>query len=253
MKQQSQDVPWIDFRLKKEMMDYLWSIIDNTINVDLIHPYGNKTPLAGNISKSVYIQDKDNCFFENVLTKMSEQLYYKNWNNYYDDVVITRSKPDPKFRLNRLWVNYQKQNEFNPPHNHSGEFSFVVFMKIPTHWKEQHALPFVVNSNEPSASNFQFLLGYGEGPFTYSFPLSPEDEGRMLFFPAWLVHQVFPFYGTEKERITISGNIGIPQKQITLSEKEKKLEEMEKQVTSLKEVIQHEKENDEEKTNSERV
>ena len=38
-------------------------------------------------------------------------------------------------------------------------------------------------------------------------PLSLEDEGRMLFFPAWLQHQVFPFYECEEERITISGNI----------------------------------------------
>ena len=29
----------------------------------------------------------------------------------------------------------------------------------------------------------------------------------MLLFPAWMVHQVFPFYGTEKDRITVSGNI----------------------------------------------
>ena len=42
---------------------------------------------------------------------------------------------------------------------------------------------------------------------TIEISLEPEDEGRMLFFPAWLSHQVFPFYGTDKERITISGNI----------------------------------------------
>jgi hypothetical protein len=29
----------------------------------------------------------------------------------------------------------------------------------------------------------------------------------MLFFPAWVSHQVFPFYGTDEERVTISGNI----------------------------------------------
>ena len=40
-----------------------------------------------------------------------------------------------------------------------------------------------------------------------AFPLSPKDAGRMLFFPAWLQHLVHPFYGTEEERITISGNI----------------------------------------------
>ena len=81
-------------------------------------------------------------------------------------------------------------------------------MKIPTHWKEQHALPFSANSNTPCASDFQFLIGQGNGTVpTIEISLSPEDEGRMLFFPAWLSHQVFPFYGTEEDRITISGNI----------------------------------------------
>ena len=37
--------------------------------------------------------------------------------------------------------------------------------------------------------------------------LSPEDEGRILFFPATLQHQVYPFYECEEERVTISGNI----------------------------------------------
>ena len=37
--------------------------------------------------------------------------------------------------------------------------------------------------------------------------MSPEDEGRMLFFPATLQHMVFPFYECEEERVTISGNI----------------------------------------------
>jgi hypothetical protein len=112
--------------------------------------------------------------------------------------------------MDKFWVNYQKQHEFNPPHNHNSGvgFSFVVFMKIPTHWKEQHALPFSANSNTPCASNFEFLLGYGTGQVqTIPFLLSPEDEGRMLFFPAWLKHQVYPFYECEEERVTISGNI----------------------------------------------
>jgi hypothetical protein len=82
-------------------------------------------------------------------------------------------------------------------------------MKIPTHWKEQHALPICVNSSSPSASDFQFVWTQkdSEELIFRNFSLSPEDEGRMLFFPSTLQHQVFPFYGTEEERITISGNI----------------------------------------------
>ena len=198
------DMPWLDVRLTEEAMNHLRNAMDISAprqkKID-------KTHLAGNISKSTYIQDKDNLFFETVLKELTEHLYYKDWNNYYN-VLLTKYKPPPVFKLYEMWANYQKQHEFNPPHNHSGLYTFVVFMKIPTHWKEQHALPFSADSNMPIASDFQFLIGQGNGTVpTIELSLSPEDEGRMLFFPAWLSHQVFPFYGTEEERITISGNV----------------------------------------------
>ena len=34
------------------------------------------------------------------------------------------------FKLQRLWVNYQKKYDFNPLHIHSGIFSFVIWVQI---------------------------------------------------------------------------------------------------------------------------
>ena len=34
-------------------------------------------------------------------------------------------------------------------------------------------------------------------------------EGNMVMFPSRLHHQVYPFYESDKERVSISGNIGI--------------------------------------------
>ena len=194
-------LPWLDLRLTEETMNYLWDIINNK-------PTVIKGDLAGNISKSMDIQDKDNWFYENVLKRCAETIYFKDWNTYYN-VHVAKSAPPPVFELKELWVNYQKQHEFNPPHVHQGGiFSFVVFMKIPTHWEEQHALSMSAESRTPAASDFQFLLGVQSGMVeSIKIHLSPEDEGRMFFFPAWVSHQVFPFYGTEEERITVSGNI----------------------------------------------
>jgi len=200
--------PWLDLQLSKEAMDHLW---------DMINQQG-PPPEAGSVlqrqasfggpnNKVNYIEDKDNWFYENVLIQISEQLYYKDWNNYYN-VHIGQSVPPPVFELKLLWVNYQKQHEYISPHNHGALFSFVVFMKIPTHWKEQRALPWLKNVAESRVSDFQFILGTGMGPVQeIPIPLCPEDEGRILFFPAWMWHQVFPIYECEKERITISGNI----------------------------------------------
>jgi hypothetical protein len=181
--------PWLDLRLTKEAMDHLWNSSH----------YGDaKETLVGHISRSEYIEDKDNWFYENVLKRCAETIYLKE-----------RSDPPPVFELKMLWVNYQKQHEFNPPHMHLGcIYTFVVFMKIPTHWKEQHTLPWLKDVSKPCASDFQFLLGQGRGSIQeINFSLCPEDAGRMLVFPAWLNHQVFPFYECEEERITISGNI----------------------------------------------
>ena len=233
--------PWWDMELSNEAIDHLWDIIDLQQGPN---PTDVQSSLAGNISKSSFIQDKENWFYENILKQMSESYYCKSWDNYYD-IVVSKSKPMPKFELKQIWSNFQKQHEFNPPHYHAGLYSFVIFMKIPTHWKEQHALPISANSTVPSASNFQFIQAFPGSPIvkTHDIPLSPEDEGRMLFFPSWLMHQVFPFYGTEEERITLSGNIIIQGsgEQHSLKEKEAVLAEMENQMKTFKEVIKQEK------------
>ena len=202
-----QNMPWIEARLSQEIMDYLW---------DRINQSDEEVNVTENM-KHKALDDKNNWFYENILKESTEYLYYKDWNNYYD-VHITKIRPPSIFTLREMWANFQKQHEFLPPHVHrNGEgFSFVVFMKIPTHWKEQHKTKFSVHVTDDTAyqplpncaSDFQFLLGQGQGTVqTIPIPLNPEDEGRLLFFPAWLMHQVFPFYGTEEERVTISGNI----------------------------------------------
>jgi hypothetical protein len=197
---------WLDLRLSNKAMNYLWDIID--IPTETQEERNCKNILVGNISKSHWIDDtKDNWLYDNILKHSAETLFFQDWNNYYNVHISKKIRP-PKFKLTEMWVNYQKQHEFNPPHYHAGTFSFVIFMKIPTHWKEQHALPISGNSNSPNASDFQFLTpGPGAIVDDVSLPLSPEDEGRMLFFPAAVTHQVFPFYGTEKERITVGGNV----------------------------------------------
>ncbi|SVB09384.1 uncharacterized protein METZ01_LOCUS162238 [marine metagenome] len=197
---------WYDVRLSKEAVNRCWE------NIEM---YGEKfaeidenNHLPSDYRKSEFIGDEDNWIFENVLKEYSEKMYYEDWKNHYD-VHIAKKYPPPKFKLGNFWVNYQNQTEFNPPHNHSGLYSFVIFMRIPTHWKEQHKLPMAINANNPCVSDFQLLQGSINSPILLSrnFFLCPEDEGRMLFFPAWLSHQVFPFYGTEETRITLSGNI----------------------------------------------
>ena len=53
---------------------------------------------------------------------------------------------------------------------------------------------------------FQYLSAIGES-VQHVIPMSPKDNGKMLFFSNSLPHIVYPFYGGDKERISIAGNL----------------------------------------------
>ena len=84
----------------------------------------------------------------------------------------------------------------------------MIWVKIPTDWREQHTLPISANSNSPGASNFEFSYTDMLGAITQNtFLLDKAAEGRMLFFPSGLMHNVYPFYNCSETRISISGNV----------------------------------------------
>ena len=163
--------------------------------------------LAGNLSSSLILVDTDNWFFDNVcLPTIGEYKEIFKESTAFNSQSIFKN--DIPCVLGQFWVNFQKQHEFNPMHNHSGVYSFVVFMKIPTVWKEQCEIPFVKESNSPKASAFEFVYTDIMGNISqYTYCLDSSFEGIMLFFPAEMMHMVYPFYNCEEERITISGNI----------------------------------------------
>ena len=158
--------------------------------------------LAGNIEESLILEDEDNTLLL-FLTPVVERYL-----NTVRVKISDHDKISTELKLETLWVNYQNQHEFNPNHNHFGLISFVIWMKIPTDWKEQHELPFAKNSNGPVASDFQFtytdIIGHVQD---YNIPMDSDKEGVILLFPSRLRHQVYPFYNCDKQRISISGNI----------------------------------------------
>ena len=85
--------------------------------------------LAGNISNSFNLDDKK--WFEESLITPCISIYNKAFDKFSEEFNPTILNKDCKFYLDRLWVNFQKKNEFNPIHNHSGLYSFVIWVKIP--------------------------------------------------------------------------------------------------------------------------
>ncbi len=196
---------WIETELDKEYIDFLWMILKEGKKKGDSH----KGHLAGNISNSFTIDDKQNYFFENVLRH--------HINGYVDEYCkhpfISQSNDKVvNFTLNAFWYNYQYKHEFNPSHRHSGVYSFVIWLKIPYHWEEQNKLSSLDGIKEidkkPGLFEFEYLNILGNIK-TFSYLLTPDYEGTMLFFPAALRHCVYPFYNTDEPRISISGNIAL--------------------------------------------
>ena len=193
------NVGWIETTLGSEIMDHLWKCIDNKKGDYRSH-------LAGNISESYQIEDENGWFSGNVIRQLLKK-YEESFGNMAKSVPTTLPHP---FCLESMWVNYQKKHEFNPLHDHSGVYSFVIWMKIPFDYEDQINLPNCKGSNHPLNSGFVFEYLDILGKMKYhNYGLSKGDEGNMLFFPSQLHHQVYPFYNCDETRISISGNIAL--------------------------------------------
>ena len=45
---------------------------------------------------------------------------------------------ESKFQLTALWINYMKAGDFNPPHEHAGDLSFVVYPEVPDELRQEN-------------------------------------------------------------------------------------------------------------------
>ena len=162
--------------------------------------------LAGNISSSLKIIDSKG-ILNPILTNLAK-TYQDKYGSPYHNLSMNKNYA---INIDSLWVNFQKKGEFNPPHNHTGAYSFVIWMKIPTNHKEQKELAIAKNSSSDlKISNFSFLYNDISGKLReYIYPMSKNKEGDILFFPSLLNHQVYPFYKDDNERISIAGNLGL--------------------------------------------
>ena len=115
-----------------------------------------------------------------------------------------------EFELDGLWVNKQKKYEFNPMHHHSGVLSFVIYVNIPYDLNEEDKVFPDISGKESYTSKFYFAYSDVLGrQRQLSLPVDKNWEGMMLMFPATLHHGVHPFYTSDEQRITISGNVQI--------------------------------------------
>ena len=138
--------------------------------------------------KFLFATMKDACI--EYLKKLIENNTAQSWDRIAGDAMPTREN----IHLTHSWVVSQYAGEYNPWHNHSGDFSAVLYLKIPPkmheEWKDHGFLEFAYGEAQ------DFRIG--------SFKVRPE-VGKLLVFPSYLKHYVYPFK-CEGERRSMSFN-----------------------------------------------
>ena len=158
--------------------------------------------LAGNIKREYQLIESKK-HIEKLLMPLVG-AYDRDFNYMKQLNIMTADVP---IVLDLCWVNFQKKYEFNPPHNHSGVYSFVIWTNVPYDMEEERKLSPGAESNSNTAGFFSFLYHDISGrikPFTI--PIDKSMENNIVFFPSDFFHMVYPFFSSDGYRISVSGN-----------------------------------------------
>ena len=166
--------------------------------------------LVGKVHKEVQIpivnkEDVDYC--KDIMKSMCVE-YLKNMISksraYIDNDIIlhhpTRGNLHPtneNVNISQSWIVSQYKGEYNPWHQHSGHLSSVIYLKLPKGMKEF----FDKESKDhyPIGGSIQFMQGDKQSLRSDTLTFRPE-VGKMLIFPSWLKHSVYPFDANGERR-----------------------------------------------------
>ena len=120
------NIPLLRSRLPKPAMDFVWKKIEEAQD----NYQSMKQELAGNITESLKLEDTEDYFFKTFIKDVAERYINEfplsSSKNPFNDQIINQ------LYMKSFWVNFSKQHEFNPIHDHSGALSFVLWMRILT-------------------------------------------------------------------------------------------------------------------------
>lgn len=163
--------------------------------------------LAGNIEEEYGLKITDKLKNKEFVDYLHDMRNLYQQNSVYESEIFG-SLSNLSLKLDNLWVNYQKKYEFNPLHNHSGVYSFVIWIKIPYDYRTEKTQEHCINSQNNFSSDFAFVYPTAfDMLITHNIGLDKNYEGAICFFPSNLHHCVFPFYTSDDYRISISGNL----------------------------------------------
>lgn len=186
--------PNIGYLIDDVPQDIIFNL-DQYINNAISQADDVSSQLAGNIEKEYNLMNAR----ENIQDYIFNLFYYYIETYGYHSIIDQVTNPLPLV-IDNLWVNIQEKGEFNPNHRHSGVMSFVI-------WKN---IPYLIDDEFKKAGYFEFVYNDILGnSMTYSIPVDKTFNGKIIMFPNRLLHTAYPFFSTDKQRITIAGNISL--------------------------------------------
>ena len=115
------------------------------------------------------------------------------------------------------WTVHSYAGDYNPFHSHGtltpAGLSCIIYLKVPDCIKEKPEVPTLNGASGDCDGFTQLIWGTATTLDMYSLKNSGQEMikpevGKMLIFPKWLNHQVWPFFG-EGERRTLSANFNV--------------------------------------------
>ena len=122
-------------------------------------------------------------------------------------IELETNKSITKFNIQNSWVVRQFENEYNPIHYHSGHISGAGFLKVPSSLGS-HTQKSKTDQMNYLGGNLQLINGSKMFLSPSTINIEPKI-GEMYFFPAYLMHCVYPFKNSKEERRSISFNASI--------------------------------------------
>lgn len=200
--------------IKGKTPDFITEELDKLYDIAKHNSYllpSAKKALAGYIKDEYFVKHSKE-FNDFIINTITDNLEFIN-----DSSQVF--KHSDYIQIETQWINIQKSGESNPVHDHSGAYSYVFWHKIPFTFEDEIKVSPIANTSTTSfPGDFYFHFVDFDEPFfkednnygylrTIAQNVDNFKEGTFCIFPAYLSHSVQPFYSSDKDRVTFSGNL----------------------------------------------
>lgn len=162
-------------------------------------------------------------FEESFLEEIGFKQYVEKLSNFYvsqatemgeeDPLCLSLIDEDPHFkyrnsiRYSDVWVNRYYKGDYTPIHSHGSIVAGVLLLKIPDDQEELSKENLGLSYAEETRTNGLLQYVYGaEHTFSQQTWEPNQYEGKLILFPNWLAHLVYPM-NSSQERRTLSFNL----------------------------------------------